>query len=344
MPKTKTALVTGASGYIAKHIVRQLLDAGWNVRGSVRSQVKADQTRKAMQACVQNPETLDSRLSFVILDLSQDAGWDDALTDADALLHTASPFPLAQPKDEDEIVRPAVDGVLRALTAAKQAEVARVVMTSSSVAVMSCELPPGQTVYTEDNWTDINHPTVTPYIKSKTLAERAAWDFVAENPEMQLTCINPVFVQGTPLDADIGTSIKVIKRILDRKDPAVPDLYFPAVDVRDIATMHVKALSTPESIGNRIIGSQQTLSYLDFARTLDQAYPDRKIITRVAPHWLIKIMALFDPAVRGIIAQLGVRDEISNARAGEILDMEFHDARQAIRDSARFLIENDMVT
>ncbi len=343
MAKPKKAFVTGASGYIAKHIVQQLLDAGWSVCGSVRSTQKADQIRKAMQACVQNPETLDQRLSFVELDLSKDAGWDDALKGMDVLLHTASPFPMGHPKDENDLIRPAVDGAMRALNAAHNAGVTRVVMTSSSVAILSCELAEGQFAYTEENWTDINHPTATPYIKSKTLAEQAAWDFVSKNPEMQLTCINPVFVQGAPLDKVMGTSIKVIKRILDQKDPALPDLFLPTVDVRDVALMHVKALDTPASIGKRFIAGQQGLSFYDFAVTLKEAFPSRKIITRIAPHWLMKLMGLFDPAIRGIIPQLGVRQKISAAKAEEILGIKFRDGNQAVRDAASFLIENDMV-
>ena len=343
MAKLKTVLVTGASGYIAKHIVQQLLDAGWNVRGSVRSKDKADQIRATMKAHVENPEQLDKRLEFVELDLSNDAGWDDALKGVDALLHTASPFPLDQPKDENELIRPAVDGAVRALKAAQKAGVTRVVMTSSSAAIISSDLPAGQKAYTEKNWTDINHITATPYIKSKTLAEQAAWDFVSKNPEMQLTCINPVFVQGTPLDPVMGTSVKVIKRILDHIDPALPDLHFPTVDVRDIAQMHVKALTTPASIGKRFIGADQILSFQEFAQIIKDDNPSRKITTRVAPHWVIKLLGLFDPAIRGIIPQLGWRHDVSNANARDILGIEFRDAKQAVRNVAKYLIENDMV-
>jgi dihydroflavonol-4-reductase len=343
MAKLKTALVTGASGYIAKHIVQQLLDAGWKVCGSVRSKDKADQIRATMKAHVKNSEQLDKCLEFVELDLSNDLGWDDALKGVDALVHTASPFPMDQPKDENELIRPAVDGAVRALKAAQKAGVTRVVMTSSSAAIISSDLPAGQKAYTEENWTDINHITATPYIKSKTLAEQAAWDFVSKNPEMQLTCINPVFVQGTPLDPVMGTSVKVMKRILDRIDPALPDLHFPTVDVRDIAQMHVKALTTPASIGKRFIGADQTLSFLEFAQIIKDDNPNRKITTRVAPHWVIKILGLFDPAIKSIIPLLGWRHEASNANARDILGIEFRDARQAVRNVAKYLIENDMV-
>jgi dihydroflavonol-4-reductase len=248
------------------------------------------------------------------------------------------------PKDENDLIRPAVDGALRALNAAQNAGVTRVVMTSSSAAIVANNLPDGQQTYTEENWTDLKHKTMVPYIKSKTLAEQAAWDFASENPEIQLTTINPVFVQGAPLDAVMGTSVKVIKRILDHKDPALPDLYFPTVDVRDIAHMHIKALTTPASIGERIIGADRTLSFQEFAQIIKDDNPNRKITTRVAPHWVIKLIGLFDPAVRGIIPQLGWNYEVSNAKARDILGIEFRDARQAVRNVAKYLIENDMVT
>lgn len=340
---SKTALVTGASGYIAKYIVQQLLDTGWNVVGSVRSAEKAEQIMKTMQQCTQTPETLEKQLSFVELDLTDDAGWDAALQGVDALVHTASPFPMAYPNSEDDLIRPAVDGVLRALNAAKKSGVKRIFMTSSSVAIIATDLPTGQHIYTEEHWTDINHSTATPYIKSKTLAEQVAWDFVSINPEIELTCINPTFVQGPPLDTDFGTSVNVIARILSAKDSALPDLFMPTVDVRDIALMHVKALSTPGSIGKRIAGVDQGLSFQDFALILKQAFPDRKIVTRVAPHWLMKVMALFDKDIKGIIPQLGNRHEVSNALAREILEIEFRDARQAIRETAKYLKENHII-
>ena len=343
MPKQKLAIVTGASGYIAQHIIHQLLDSGWHVRGSVRSMAKGALVMQSLKAALPNRTDLDACLSFVELDLSSDLGWDTALDGCDALLHTASPFPLEMPKNENEIILPAVEGAKRALRSAKMAGVKRVIFTSSTVAIMACELETGQTEYTEENWTDLNHPTATAYVKSKTLAERAAWDFVRDNPEMEMTVINPGFVQGRPLGTTFGTSVQVIQRILRAKDPAMPDLSFVAADVRDIALMHVRALVRPDSIGKRFAGVAQGINFIEMAKVLKKAYPNRKIITRKAPYFLLKILSYFDPAVRSILPQVGKHSLVSNKAAKTVLGIEFRYIRGSIKDTANYLIENDMV-
>ena len=224
---TQTVFVTGASGFIAKHILVKLLNAGFDVVGSVRRLDRVDEICNAVRPHLNGPVDLSAKLRFVALDLAKDDGWAAALQGADVLMHTASPFPMSQPKDEDDIVRPAVDGALRALKAAQAAGIKRVVMTSSTVSIMSKDLAPGQTEFTEADWSDTNHPTINPYGKSKTLAERAAWDFITNHaPDMELTVINPGFVLGTPLDKHFGTSIKVIKRLLDATDPMLPQFGF----------------------------------------------------------------------------------------------------------------------
>ncbi|MEL7116448.1 MAG: NAD-dependent epimerase/dehydratase family protein, partial [Pseudomonadota bacterium] len=194
----QTVFVTGASGFIAKHIIVKLLIAGFDVIGSVRKIERESEVHAAVAPHVDGD--IADRLRCVALDLGNDAGWDEALQGADVLMHTASPFPRTQPKNEEDIIRPAVDGTLRALRAAKAAGITRVILTSSSVAVTNTDLPADRRTYTEDDWTDINHPAATPYVKSKTLAEKAAWDYIRdEAPEVALTVINPVFVLGTPL-------------------------------------------------------------------------------------------------------------------------------------------------
>jgi dihydroflavonol-4-reductase len=219
----ETILVTGASGYIAKHIVVKLLNAGYHVRGSVRSVARGAEVTQAVTPMLDDASELDARLTFVALDLSSDTGWDAALDGVDALMHTASPFPLEQPKNEDDTIRPAVDGTLRALNAAKTAGINRVVMTSSTVSIMMVKPGDPKTQFDETDWSVLEGPTATPYAKSKTLAERAAWDFVAnEAPEMQLTAINPSFVMGAPLDENFGTSIQVVERLMKGKDPKLP--------------------------------------------------------------------------------------------------------------------------
>ena len=340
---TKTVLVTGATGYIAKHLVLQLLNAGYNVVGSARSLSRETEMHDALRPHLEDESAL-SRLRMVALDLSSDDGWDAAMEGVDVLMHTASPFPLSQPKDENDLIRPAVDGALRAVKAAKAAGITRVIMTSSTVSVMTGDLPPGKATFNEEDWSDLSHPAATPYAKSKTMAERAVWDWQASDaPEMQITMINPSFVQGAPLDENYGTSIAVVERLLKGQDPMVPDIAFVTVDVRDIAKMHILAMETDASINNRYIGAERLMSFQDIARELKSAYPDRKIPTRVAPNLVIRLLSLFDPAIRSILPSLGRRDLASNEKARSDLGMDFHDVRQSIREAGTFLVERNLV-
>ena len=335
---SRTILVTGATGYIAKHTVLQLLEQGERVRGSVRSDKRAAELRAAMAAHLSDPAKIEN-LSTVRLDLTSDNGWAAAMDGVDALVHTASPFPLVQPKDEDEVIRPAVDGALRALRAAQAAGVRRVVMTSSAVSVITGVSPSDGRAFSEADWSDATSPAATPYAKSKTLAERAAWDFVRDSGgALDLTCINPSLVVGPPLDLDYGTSIQVIERILRAKDPMLPNVGFGAVDVRDVATAHVRALDVADSVGQRVLMNDRWMWFVDMAKAVKAAVPDRKIVTRVAPDFVIRMIGLIDPSVATIKHDLGKRYEISNARAASLLGIAFRDARERVGESARWLI------
>jgi dihydroflavonol-4-reductase len=316
-----TVLLTGASGFIAKRIVLDLLEAGHTVRGSLRSLKRADEVRDAVRPHLSDARRLD-RLSFVELDLTRDAGWAEAMAGVTALIHTASPFPMAPPKDENEVIRPAVDGTLRALRAAQAAGVTRVVMTSSVVAI-EANGKVGRETLTEADWSDVSHPRSTPYYKSKTLAERAAWDFVAQHPEMRLTTINPSLVLGRPLDAHFGTSLQLIERILSGKDPMQPDIGFGIVDVADVSAMHVRALERPESAGKRFIASGPSATMPWIARHLAARYPGRKIATREAPAFVLRLLALFDRSVRTALPALGAPPVFDNTRARKELGMQF---------------------
>ncbi len=183
MSLPERVLVTGASGYIAKHILVKLLNAGCQVIGSVRGLARAAEVRAAVAPVLDDPAGLDERLSFVTLDLEEDRGWAGAMTGVDAVIHAASPFPMSQPDEPQMLIRPAVDGTLRALRAARAAGVGRVVMTSSSVAIVNRPLPPGREVYSEQDWTDTDGPLANAYARSKTLAERAAWSFVRDEAQ-----------------------------------------------------------------------------------------------------------------------------------------------------------------
>jgi len=333
MAEFKKILITGASGYVAKHVVLRALQAGYAVRGTVRSAAKGDQVRAAMARHLDGGDPGD-RLEFALADLTSDEGWAAAMDGVDALIHTASPFPSAPPKDADDVIRPAVDGTLRVLRAAQGAGVFRLVLTSSTVAVLSAR----DAMHTEDDWQDL--PKAGAYEQSKVRAERAAWDFVKTHPEMQMTVINPSFVQGAPLDDDFATSLEMVQRFLSGKDPMLPNLGFPVVDVRDVARLHVDALTTEGTIGERFIAADRFLTMRDMAEAIAVAVPDRKIVTRGAPDILIRFLSLFDPAVRMVLPFLGRRADASGDKARRVFGQPLLPAAEAVQAGARYLVDN----
>ncbi|MCR9069793.1 MAG: NAD-dependent epimerase/dehydratase family protein [Rhodobacteraceae bacterium] len=316
---SKLVVLTGVTGFIAKRIAFDLLEAGYSVRGTLRSQSRADEVRDALRPHLSDPSALD-QLSFVELDLSHDAGWAEAMAGADVLMHTASPFPMAQPKNEDDIIKPAVEGARRAMVAAQAAGVTRVILTSSVVAI---EAKDKAGAFTEADWSDPAHPKSTAYYKSKTLAERAVWDFADAHPEMQVTAINPALVLGTPMDDRFGTSLELIERVLSGRDPMLPDIGFGIVDVADISAMHIAAMENDAAIGHRFIGSSATFTMPRIAQHLAARHPDRKIATRVAPKLMLRLIGLFDPTIGTVLPQVGRAPTLDNSKAREVLGISF---------------------
>jgi len=330
-------VLTGASGFIAKHILLQLLGTGHRVRATIRSPARADEVRSAVLPHLDSEA--GQRLEFATLDLNSDAGWGEALAGATALVHTASPFPIAQPKNPEDVIRPAVDGTLRALGAARDAGVHRVVLTSSMIAVINEAKGFPQD---ESDWCNPDLPTTTPYGRSKTLAERAAWDFVAGTPGMQLTTINPGFVLGPLLDDTYGSSVGLVKRILGGKDPMLPSFALPLVDVRDVALMHLRALERPETAGRRYIAADEPVAMPEMGRILKTVYPTRRMPTRAAPWLVVRMLALFDREVRSILPKIGKVERLSNARARAEMDMSFIPAAEALKATAASLIDRKL--
>ena len=324
----ETVLLTGASGFIAKHVMTAVLAAGHSMRATLRDPAKGD----ALRALV---PLAGDRLSLAKADLLRDDGWGAAMDGVTALIHTASPFPIAQPRNPDDLIRPAVDGTVRVLRAARTAGVGRVILTSSAVAILRTDRSDMQD---EADWADLTLPGTTAYAKSKTLAERAAWDFVAEAPQMALTTINPGLVLGPLLDDTFGSSVSVVKRFLSGRDPAIPALSLPVVDVRDVALMHLRALERPATGGKRFIASAGSMWFMEMAKTLKAAYPDRQIAMRAAPAWLLRLFAPFDAEIRAILPGLGRETRLSNARARSELGMEFVPAPEAVLATAHALI------
>jgi dihydroflavonol-4-reductase len=333
----ETVLLTGVSGFIAKHVALKLLNAGYNVRGTVRRLDRAGEVHDALQ-----PYLTDTagQLSLVQADLEADAGWAEAMAGISALVHTASPFPIAQPKDPALVIRPAVEGTERVLKAAAAAGVTRVVLTSSVVAVVNEAKP--DTLQDEADWCDTSLPTTTPYGKSKTLAERAAWE-IARTRGLRLTTINPGLVLGPPLDEHYGSSLGLVERFMKGRDPMLPPMGLPVVDVRDVAEMHLRALQRPETEGRRYIAASGTLAFAEMARMLKAAYPARRIPTREAPKVLVRFLALFDPAIRSILPKLGHLERVSNTRAVSEMAMEFIAPKAALLASADWLAKHGKV-
>ena len=337
----RTVFVTGATGFIAKHIILQLLDNGHRVVGSVRNPTREGELKDALGPALADKASLEN-LSLVTLDLTQDEGWAQAMAGCDVLLHTASPFPAVEPKRHDDLIRPAVDGTLRALRAARDADIARVVLTASVATIMDCDLRDGQTAHDETNWTDIEAANTT-YTKSKTLAEKAAWDFAAgEGAGIALTTIHPSVVVGPPLDRHYGTSVGIIERLLCGRDPMMAKLGFSYCDVRDVARAHVLAIDNPRAVGERIIVSSGFLWTIEVARHLKQKYPDRRIATRLAPDLMIRALGLIDPSIRLIGPMLGVRKDMSNEKMRSLLGIEPVPAMDAIDAAAEYLVANGL--
>lgn len=339
----KKVLITGASGYIGKHIVLALLQNGYEVRASVRDLAKGDDVRSAVSAHLDRKIDINAHLKFVELDLEKDSGWDSALEGIDVLMHTASPFPIANPKNEDDVIIPAVQGTLRALKAAHNSGVKRVIITSSVAAIYGTNLPAGKTAFDETIFTDVNHPLgKQTYTKSKTLAEAAAWEFVKVNaPEIQLTTINPVVVLGAPLDHKFGSSVSIIERLLAGKDPMLPDLTFSIVNVKDVARMHVEAISNDATISQRIIASSSSASFVHMAKVLQKAFPNRKFKTLQAPNFVIRILGLIDGDIKAILPMLGNKTPVDSSKATKLFGIQFINTEETIIETAKFLLNQD---
>jgi nucleoside-diphosphate-sugar epimerase len=333
-----TVLVTGGSGFIGGHCILQLLAAGHQVKTTVRNLKREADVRATLKA---NGADAGARLSFFAADLESDAGWKDAAAGCDYVLHVASPIPPGVPRHEDELIVPARDGALRVLKAAREAGVKRVVLTSSMAAIAYGHTPRKEP-YTEKDWSDLNGRHMGAYPKSKTIAERAAWDFVArEGGNLELSVVNPVFVQGPVLGADYSPSIMVVQRLMDGAMPGCPKLYFAIVDVRDVADLHIRAMTDPAAEGERFIASAgDTVSMLDMAKVLHarMGAAARRVPVREIPNWVVRLVAMSDTALKAITPELGQIKRVSNDKAKRMLGWQPRSNEEAIVSAAESLI------
>ena len=334
-------LVTGGTGFVAAQCLVQLLAAGHETRATVRD-LKREGDVRAMLSQGGAGE-VGERLTLFRADLNADAGWAEAAADCDYALHVASPFPSTVPKDENELIAPARDGALRVLKAARDAGVKRVVMTSSFAAIGYGAPKDRTATFTEQDWTNLNDPTVQPYPKSKTIAERAAWDFIArEGGTLELAVVNPVLVLGPVLGPDTSPSILFISRLLDGSLPGCPDLSFGVVDVRAVADLHLRAMIAPAARGERFLATAgDFVSVREIAGMLKDGLgaAARKVSTRRLPSWLVRTVGLFDPQVRGILPELGKHKNASNEKARRLLGWAPRSPRDAVLATARSLLE-----
>jgi nucleoside-diphosphate-sugar epimerase len=314
-----TVLVTGGSGFIGSHVILQLLAAGHQVRTTVRNLKREADVRALLKQGGAEP---GDRLTFAAADLAADAGWAEAVAGCDYVQHVASPFPPGLPEHEDELIIPAREGALRVLRAARDAGVKRVVLTSSFAAI-GYGHPPQDAAFDETSWTDVGYGDVAPYVKSKTLAERAAWDFVAgDGKALELAVINPVGVLGPVLGADYSTSIALVQRLLDGAMPGAPKLYFGIVDVRDVADLHLRAMTDPAAKGERFLAiSGEVIAIRDIARVLKQRMgaAAKKVPSLQLPNFLVRLAARRDPTIRQILPELGKRKNATGAKAVRLL-------------------------
>ncbi len=331
-------LVTGGSGFIATHCMLQLLAAGYRVRTTVRSLAREAEVRATLKAAGADA---GDRLAFFAADLTADTGWAEAATGCDFVLHVASPFPVNVPEHEDDLIVPAREGALRVLRAARGAGVKRVVQTSSFAAI-GYGHPEVARPFTEHDWTAPEGGGVTAYAKSKTLAERAAWNFMArEGGDMELAVVNPVAVFGPALGADFSTSIEIIKRMMDGALPALPRVTFGVVDVRDVADLHLRAMIDPAAAGERFLAlAGEFVSMRDIGLMLKKRMgrAARRVPTRELPDWLLRILARFDKSVGQIVPELGKRKTASNEKARRMLGWSPRSAEDAIVATAESLL------
>jgi nucleoside-diphosphate-sugar epimerase len=334
-----TVLVTGGSGLVGSHCILQLLSAGHDVRATVRSLAREGDVRAMLKEGGVEP---GDRLSFIATDLESDAGWPEAVVGCDYVLHVASPFPCGAPRHQDELIIPARDGTLRVLRASHNAGVKRVVVTSSFAAVCDGHKSRKE-AFDETDWADLESGDVGPYVKSKTLAERAAWEFIAEEGDgLELSVINPVAVLGPTLGPNVSTSLGIVKSMLDGAMPGCPRIHFGVVDVRDVVDLHIRVMTHPLARGERFIASAgDCISLYDVAKLLKSRMDAhaRNLPRFQLPDWLLRLAALRDPRVKEAIPHLGVIRNATSEKAKRMLGWAPRSKEEAIVASAESLVK-----
>ena len=329
----ETVLVTGGTGFIGLHCLQQLLDRGYKVRTTIRSESRKQEVMEAMKKHSSNCENLE----FFIADLLNDDGWKEAIEGSKYVLHVASPFFLGEPENEDVFIKPAVEGTLRVLTACADADVQKVVLTSSFAAV-GYGHPREKEVYTEEDWSSVDGE-ISPYAKSKTLAEKAAWEFVEnleESKKFELTVINPVAVTGPMLTSDIGSSNDFLLKLISGSMPACPKIHMGYIDVRDVAKAHIFSMTEEKTNGERIIVSENEMFFAEVGKTLNEA-GFKKSPTKEMPNFLVKIMSLFVGELKTLLSALNRKGDIDKTKAKSFFNWDYISTEQSVTETAQQL-------
>ncbi|MEV6331979.1 aldehyde reductase [Streptomyces sp. NPDC051909] len=337
-------LVTGGSGFIAGHCILRLLEQGYRVRTTVRTLGRESAVRAQLRSAGM---VNGGALTFVAADLTSDAGWADAAAGCDFVLHVASPVRVERVENEDDVIVPAREGTLRVLRAARDAGVRRVVLTSAFHAV-AYGYPRTDHRFTEEDWSVLDGPGVTAYTKSKTLAERAAWDFVsAEGGSTELTTILPVAVMGPVMGKAVSGSNHLVQRILDGAMPGYPDLWIPIVDVRDVAGAHLLAMTTPEAAGRRFLtagGPAMSMSQIGAVLRANLGDAARHVPARSLPSAVVRMLSLVDKELRTIVPDLGFARRTTSERAHRVLGWQpLNRPEDAVLAAAESLIRKELV-
>jgi len=340
--KTKRVLITGITGFIAGHTAIAFLKAGYEVRGTLRSMKKAEVTKATLASLADV-----SKLEFVEADLMSDDGWATAMKGIENVAHVASPFPMGEPKDENELIIPAVEGTLRVLKAADKVGVKNFVQTSSVAAVAYGHGKSRTAPYTEADWTVLDGPGVGAYIKSKTLAEKAARDYMkASGQKMHYASVNPGLVLGPLLDENFGTSVEIIQMFLSGKYPGTPKIMMSVVDVRDVATLHLKAMETSEPTGGRYLAVDRYVPLLTLSLALRNGLGElaKKAPKRELPNLVTRMVAIFDAGARSIVPSLGEVHSIDTSLTRKALNFpKFISAEDAAIATGQSLIDMKLV-
>jgi dihydroflavonol-4-reductase len=334
-PTNSTVLVSGGSGFLGGWCVIELLRRGYAVKTTVRDLSREQQVR----AAVGSEADPGDRLEVLAADLTRDDGWAEAVDGCEYVLHVASPFPPKQPKDPDELIVPAREGTLRVLRAGLDAGVKRVVVTSSVAAIRLSDGSKSGPL-TEEDWTDPDAPGLTPYVRSKTIAERAAWELARQRGDVdRVAVVNPGAIIGPVLNDDLSYSLQAVQRLLGGT-PGVPRLGFSLVDVRDVADLEIKAMTSPEAGGERFIATTEYLWMAQIGEILRERLGPRaaKVPTRTIPDFLVRGMALFDPGIRSVVGGLGKRTDLSSEKARSRLGWSPRPIEDTVADTGDSLI------